>query len=172
MSAGGLKAVFLAERAMLLRLVTARLRDADVAQDVLQELWLKLEAVASGPVADPAAYLYRMANNLAFDRRRSELRRAAREGAWLELRGDGSDEPDAERLLIDRERLRQIEAAIAALPERTAMIFRRYRFDGVPRREIAFEYGISVSAVEKHLQRAYRTIHAVRAGLDVDVSEA
>jgi DNA-directed RNA polymerase specialized sigma24 family protein len=73
----GLKAVFLSERPMLLRLLTARLRDREVAEDVLQDLWVRLESAASGPVADPAAYLFRMANNLAFDRRRSEARRSA-----------------------------------------------------------------------------------------------
>ena len=155
---GGLKAVFLAERRMLLRLLGARLRDPELAEEVLQELWIKLEGMPSGPIADPAAYLYRMANNLAFDRRRSEARRSAREGVWRDSQDD-IEQPDAERALIARERLAQLQAALGALPERTSLIFRRYRIDGVPRRDIAAEEGISVSAVEKHLQRAYRAIH-------------
>ena len=154
----GLKAVFLSERRMLLRLLASRLRDSELAEEVLQDLWIKLESLPSGPIADPAAYLYRMANNLAFDRRRSEVRRSAREGVWLESRDD-VEHADAERTLIARERLEELKAALAALPERTSMIFRRYRIDGVPRRDIAIEEGISVSAVEKHLQRAYRAIH-------------
>lgn len=170
MSAQGLKAVFLAERAMLLRLLVARLRDKDAAEDVLQEVWLKLESLPSGPVADPAAYLYRMANNLAFDRRRSETRRQTREGAWLDLRGDTCDQPNAEQALIARDRLQRMQAAIATLPERTALIFRRYRFDEVPRRDIAEEQGISVSAVEKHLQRAYALIQAAREETGVDIA--
>ena len=145
---------------MLLRLLAARLRDPELAEDVLQELWIKLEGMPSGPIADPTAYLYRMANNLAFDRRRSEVRRSAREGVWLETQ-DVVEEANAERSLIARERLEQLKATLAALPERTAMIFRRYRIDGVPRRDIAIEEGISVSAVEKHLQRAYRAIHEI-----------
>jgi RNA polymerase sigma factor (sigma-70 family) len=163
MSESGLKAVFMAERPMLLRLLTARLRDPDVAADVLQDVWLRLESAGSGPVADPAAYLFRMANNLAFDRRRSEARRSAREGAWLETQSDASDFPDAEEVLLSRERLARLEAAIAALPERTSAIFRAYRFDGTPRKDIARDEGISVSAVEKHLHRAYRAIEGVRA---------
>jgi RNA polymerase sigma factor (sigma-70 family) len=164
----GLKAVFLAERRMLLRLLTARLRDAEAAEDVLQDIWLKLESAGSGPVADPAAYLYRMANNLAFDRRRSEVRRQSREGAWLELRGDEEAGVAQDRALLAREQLFAMQQAIAALPERTAAIFRRYRFDEVPRKDIAIEYGISVSAVEKHLQRAYRIIVDARAQWGVD----
>lgn len=160
MATSGLKAVFLSERRMLVRLLTSRLRDPDLAEDVLQELWIKLEGMPSGPIADPAAYLYRMANNLAFDRRRSEARRSAREGVWLESRDD-LEEADAERTLIARERLEELKAALDALPERTALIFRRYRIDGVPRRDIAVEEGISISAIEKHLQRAYRAIHEI-----------
>lgn len=158
----GLKAIFLAERPMLLRLLTARLRDRDLVEEVLQELWIKLESAASGPIADPAAYLYRMANNLAFDKRRSDMRRSAREGVWLTLQSTETDVPDAERALLARERLRQLQAAVSALPERTAHIFRRYRLEGVPRRDIADEEGISVSAVEKHLRRAYEMVHALR----------
>nr|WP_208408657.1 sigma-70 family RNA polymerase sigma factor [Sphingomonas vulcanisoli] len=145
---------------MLLRLLAARLRDPDLAEEMLQELWIKLEAMPSGPIADPTAYLYRMANNLAFDRRRSEMRRSAREGVWLDTQDD-VEHASAERTLIARERLDELKAALDALPERTALIFRRYRIDGVPRRDIALDEGISVSAIEKHLQRAYRAIHDI-----------
>lgn len=165
----GLKAIFLSERPMLLRLLTARLRDPDLVEDVLQELWLKLDVAASGPIADPAAYLYRMANNLAFDKRRSDMRRSAREGVWLSVQSEENDEPDAERVLIAREKLQELQGAIAALPERTSHIFRRYRLDGVPRRDIAFEEGISVSAVEKHLKRAYQAIQKIKSDLGVDI---
>jgi len=164
----GLKAIFLSERPMLLRLLTARLRDPDLVEDVLQELWLKLDVAASGPIADPAAYLYRMANNLAFDKRRSDMRRSAREGVWLSTQADEGDEPNAEDVLIAREKLKELQAAIAALPERTALIFRRYRLDGVPRRDIAYDEGISVSAVEKHLKRAYQAIQEIKSRTSAD----
>lgn len=166
----GLKAVFLSERPMLLRLLTSRLRDADTAEDVLQDLWLRLEATASGPISDPAAYLFRMANNLAFDRRRSIQRRSARDGAWHDMQSDGSDFPTAEDTLIARERLGALEQAVARLPARTAAIFRAYRFEEKPRKEIAIDEGISVSAVEKHLHRAYKAIHAAIEEKGVDIA--
>ncbi|UAK23003.1 sigma-70 family RNA polymerase sigma factor [Sphingomonas nostoxanthinifaciens] len=166
----GLKAVFLAEQRMLLRLLTARLRDADAAQDVLQDLWLKLESLPSGPVADPAAYLFRMANNLAFDRRRSEQRRSARDGAWVDVQSDASDFPTAEEALLSRETLGRLQAALDGLPPRTAAIFRAYRFEGTPRKDIAVAEGISVSAVEKHLHRAYKTVQTFVAENGVDIA--
>lgn len=166
----GLKAVFLSEQRMLLRLLTARLRDADAAQDVLQDLWLKLESMPSGPVADPAAYLFRMANNLVFDRRRSEQRRSARDGAWMEMQSDASDFPTAEEALISREKLAVLQAALDRLPERTAAVFRAYRFDGKPRKDIAAAEGISVSAIEKHLHRAYKAVLAAAQEAGVDMA--
>jgi RNA polymerase sigma-70 factor (ECF subfamily) len=52
------------------------------------------------------------------------------------------------------------------LPERTRAIFRRFRLDGEPQRRIAEDIGISVSAVEKHLARAYEAIAAAKLRLD------
>ncbi|MES2043900.1 MAG: RNA polymerase sigma factor [Pseudomonadota bacterium] len=155
----GLKAVFLAERPMLARLLSARLGGPDDAEDALQDMWLKLDQFVDRPVADPAAYLFRMAANLAADRRLSAVRRGARDTGWVETQSEADDIPDIERTLIARERLRQVQAALAALPERTQMAFRMFRLEGRPQREIGAELGISVSGVEKLLQRAYRQIH-------------
>lgn len=159
MSGSGLSAVFLTERRMLLRLLTARLGNADDAEDALQDLWMKLETTPSGPIAQPAAYLFRMANNLAFDRRRSATRRAARDTEWLDVQTTAEEVPGIEEALIARERLRQVEAALNALPPRTARAFRMFRFEGVSQRAIADELGLSLSSVEKLLQQAYRAIH-------------
>ena len=158
-SDSGLRAVFMVERPMLLRLVTARLASAADAEDVLQDMWLRLESVASGPVAKPAAYLYRMANNLAFDRRRSAVRRAARDDAWHGLQTTPDEMPDAETALIARHRLVQVQAALAALPEKAGRAFRLFRFEGLSQKAIAMEMDTSLSSVEKWLQRAYRAIH-------------
>jgi RNA polymerase sigma factor (sigma-70 family) len=169
MTESGLDAVFMSQRAALLRFLHARGAGSD-AEDLLQELWLKIAAGTPGPVAEPIPYLFRMADNLMLDRRRSQQRRARREENWTEMVGDtvtgASDQPSPERLLIGRERLRAIEKVLADLGERTSHVFRRYRIDGVGQRDIAVEFGISLSAVEKHLQKAYRAL------LDVQRREA
>ncbi len=163
MSAGGLEAAFLANRPALIRFLRARGAGED-AEDVSQDLWLRLSGIA-GPVDDPAAYLYRMADNLVIDRRRSRLRRSRREEEWEASAGATihgvSDVPSPERWMLAREQLRTIEERLAALGERTMTIFRRFRVDGASQRGIADEQGISVSAVEKHLQKAYRAIAAL-----------
>jgi RNA polymerase sigma factor (sigma-70 family) len=161
---GGLKAYLLRERPVLLRLLTARLGSAEEAEDVVQELWLRLSTMNSTPIAQPGGYLFRMASNIATDRRRSAVAGSRREQDWIETHGaaDGVA-PSAEAGMLASERLRQIDAVIAALPERTARIFRLYRYEEMPRRAVADLVGISVSAVEKHLQTAYRAIHGLVA---------
>jgi len=153
--------VLIANRGPLLRFLRARGAGED-GEDILQELWLKVERLeAEGPIADPRAYLFRMADNLMHDRVRANMRRANREQAWTQAGFDpaGQDEaPSAERSLLARQRLRRVELALATLGERTQAIFRRFRIEGVSQSRIAQEEGISVSAVEKHLQRAYRVV--------------
>lgn len=155
---GGLKAYFLRERPMLLRLLTARLGNVEEADDVLQDVWLRLETMTSPPISQPAGYLFRIANNLAIDRRRAAAYRSQRERHWADIHGEASVAPP-EDAMIAASRLREIDAIVAALPDRTARIFRLYRYEHQPRRTIAETIGISVSAIEKHLQTAYRAIH-------------
>ena len=172
MNTSGLSAVLIANRAPLLRFLRARGAGED-SEDILQELWLKVERLeAEGPIADPRAYLFRMADNLMHDRVRASIRRTSREKAWTETGFDpaGQDEaPSAERSLMARQRLRRVEMALATLGERTQAIFRRFRLEGVSQGRIAQDEGISVSAVEKHLQRAYRVVAAL---VDEDVDAA
>lgn len=172
LASGGLRAAILENRAALLRFLIARRVSPDEAEDILQDLFVKLEIRATGPVAEPRAYLYRMTENLLLDRRRSAGRRAIREEAWTASQGgpapEADDRPSADRILIARERLAAVSRALSELPERTIMIFRRFRVDAVPQKRIAEELGISVSAVEKHLQKAYQIVVEVQTGLDAD----
>jgi len=54
------------------------------------------------------------------------------------------------------------------LGERTDLIFRRFRLDGVSQQIIGEELGISRSAVEKHLQKAYRRLLDIKRQSDAE----
>jgi RNA polymerase sigma factor (sigma-70 family) len=156
---------FLANQPLLLRYLRARGAGED-AEDCLQDLWIRAQACPDDGIGDPLAYLYRMAHNLMLDRYRAAHRRKGREIAYSSdvegHDGDADDAPTAERILIGRDRLRQIDRVLAGLGPRTEHIFRRHRVDEVGQREIAAELGITLSAVEKHLQKAYRAVAAAR----------
>lgn len=144
---------------MLLRLLTARLGSREEAEDAYQDLWLKVDGLIDQPIAEPAAFLYRAAANLATDRRIAAARRGAREMGWLEVQPGAAELPDAERVAIARDELRAVQAAIDDMPERMATALRLFRIERRPQRDIAAQLGISVSGVEKLLQRALRLIH-------------
>jgi RNA polymerase sigma factor (sigma-70 family) len=156
-------------RPALTRFLIVRGMQPVEADDVLQDMFLRVCRIEE-VIVEPGAYLYRMASNLALDVRRSAARRSARERNWIDLQAsdaiDQDGRPTADQALLARERLKAIQDALQALPERTADIFRRYRLDGQPQKAIAGELMISVSAVEKHLQRAYRAVIAARADYD------
>lgn len=173
----GLQSVFLKSRAALTRYLRARRCGDSEAEDILQDLWVKLCGLETGPIAEPMAYLYRMTENMMLDRRRSAMRRTSRETEWTKGQIDGTIErsidaqPSAERLLLARDHLRRVEAVLKALPERTAQAFRAVRIDGTPQKEIAAQMGISLSAVEKHLQKAYRAVLDVQYAPGADWEE-
>ncbi len=159
MNESGLKAVFLEERPTLVRLLIARLGSREEAEDVTQEMWLKLEQLAPKPVSQPAAYLFRMAANLASDRRISAARGGVRNSAWLEAQPAAEELPGAERALLARERLAHVETALAAMPERMRAALRMYRLEELPQKQIAENLGMTLSGVEKLLRRAVRQLH-------------
>lgn len=168
MSSTGLEAVFLSNRDRLLAFLRAH-GAGDAAEDLLQELWIKVSTAPTGPIAQPLSYLYRAANNLMLDRYRSHQQAAKRDHDWTEaattIPGQ-SDDPSTERKLIAREQLRMAQAALDALGERPAAIFRRHRIDGLGQRDIAAEFSVSISTVESDLRRAYRAMIELRSRLD------
>lgn len=169
MDAGGLEAVFLANRAALLRFLQAH-GAGSAAEDLLQELWLKMRDAQTGPIAQPLSYLYRAANNLMLDRYRSERQAGLRERDWSDAAGatvpGRSDEPAGERVLIARETLQRAREALAALGPRVEQVFRRHRLDGVAQKAIAEELGVSLSTVESDLRKATKAMIALRKTID------
>jgi RNA polymerase sigma-70 factor (ECF subfamily) len=156
--ASGLTATFLALRPQLVRLLTARLGKADEAEDVAQDMWFRLARSPSGPIADPGAYLFRMATNLATDRRLSAARRERRDDAWQETLPQGRDYPDGERALAATQELARVEAILEDMPERMRRALILFRVEEQPQRAIAQALGITVSGVEKLLRRGYRQL--------------
>lgn len=161
-TSSGLAAVLLEHREQLLRFLTARLRDPLEAEDVVQEVAVKLMAAPPGPVGQPVAYIYRTALNLANDRWRSRRRREGREAAWLTDQTHMADgvaldpQPSPEAAADLRQRAERVAAAIERMPPGAARVFRLHKLDGLSHAAVAAHLGISKSAVEKHMAVALR----------------
>jgi len=150
--------VYLERRQDLLRFFTLRLRSAAGAEDLVQEIYLRLASLeADTEVSNPVSYLYRLGSNLMLDRLRGERRSGAREQAWRELRQGGADGPDVDdapdalAALDARQRLALIVQAVGELGPQTQRVFRLHKLEGLSHAETAKALGISRSAVEKHM---------------------
>ena len=149
-------------RPLLRRLLAARLGSPDEAEDALQDLWLRVAGLDADQIEQPIPFLCRMATNLATDRRIAAARRGARDGAWEEVQPQSCEYADPERIASGRSELAQAHALIARMPERMREAFTLFRFEEQPQRAIAERMGITVSAVEKLLRRAYHFLQENR----------
>ena len=160
---------FLAQRERLLRFLRAR-GAGEAAEDLLHELWLRLSGAADPEAAAGIGYMMRAADRLMIDRYRAERQARLRDKAWAEAQPGLADNiapaPGPERAIAARQQVAAIEAALADLGPRAAAIVRRHRVDGVPQRDIAAEFGVSLSTVESDLRRAYARILDARRAFD------
>lgn len=159
--------VFLEKRANLVRFFAARLGSRESAEDLAQDLYLKVSAMPQiDDLQSPMALLYRMGANLMLDRLRRDRRAAIREDAWLKtertsLGGeDVVDQPPADEAVASRQRLARLIESLETLPPRMRHAFRLHKLEGMSHAETARAMGISISAVEKHVSAALKALLA------------
>ena len=156
---------YLERRSALVRFCAARMGSTEAAEDVVQELYLKVSAVeAATEVENPVALLYRLASNLMLDRMRQARRAAVRDGSWYREKGilggapDLSQEPPADEAAAARQRLRRMVQAVETLPPQTRRAFELHKLQGLSHAETASALEISVSAVEKLISTALKRL--------------
>ncbi|MNM38231.1 ECF RNA polymerase sigma factor SigE [compost metagenome] len=126
------------------------------AEDLVQETYLRLLRAHEGngePIANPEAYLFTVAQNLAREqaarRRWSTLPIEEIEDLGQSLASGECTEDAAER----EQRSRYLQTLLATLPEHTrAVLVMQYR-DGLSYKQIAERMGVSPHMVKKHVVR-------------------
>ena len=142
----------------LLRFLTRRMGDPDRAADVAHDTVLRL-AVAGDSVSDVQdrrAYLFRVAGNLAIDTLRQNARRAGVAVSDAAMEAVPDPTPLPETTLLARERVRQLDAALAELPSKPRQALLLSRMDGMTHAQIAARLGVSESMVAKYIAQALR----------------
>jgi RNA polymerase sigma-70 factor (ECF subfamily) len=132
------------------------------AEDLIQDVFLAMQRRKSGAqVLNLGGYLFVVASRVLQHYREREERNAS-SSFQLDTHDYASDEPSAERLLLDREDLRRAFDIINKLPRRTHDIFVLHRFEEMSYIAIANKFGVTVSAVEKHISTALGALAALR----------
>ena len=135
-----------AHRATVAAYLRRRSGDAELAEDLTQETFLRLHR-AQPPLQDPAhvrAWLLHVAGNLWIDHLRARK---------LELRLQAETSPSEPPAPV----WRAFEPCIAPLAQRLPDHYRSallWDLDGVPQQEIAVRQGIGVSGAKSRVQRA------------------
>ncbi|KMN05762.1 RNA polymerase sigma factor [Pseudomonas helleri] len=131
-----------------------RLGSEDLASDVLHETYLRVDRMEVPPnLLQPNAYLYRMALNIAADRRQADARLLT--GSEIEDLLQPSDEAlDPSRVVGGQKEIQSLVKALYALPPRQRKILLAARVEEAPHQEIAKRYGISTRMVEKEIKAA------------------
>ena len=162
---------YLEMRTELVRFLTARLGNHAGAEDVYQELFLRLKAARpQDDIENPRGFIFRSAYNLANEQVRASQRRSKRDDAWTDLSGHKigadsvSDEPPADDAIDARRRLKELMAGLDELTPKSREVFVKHHLQGQSHRDIADGLGISVKAVEKQMTLALKNL-AARLGI-------
>lgn len=135
------------------------------AEDMTQEVFVRLAGVETECMQSAEAYIFRMAANLLRDRGRREKVRFDHRAEAMAAEDAGIDLLDPLRVAAGRESLAGLAAGLRELPERTRTIFILYRLENVDKRDIAQAFEISLSTLERHLTRAMAHLtRCVRSG--------
>lgn len=141
-----------------------RVGDRAEAEDLTQETFVRLIGSSTFERADQAhAYVFRVASNLLRDRARLAVRWKKHPHAPLdfalidEVSREVVEDRGPERVLIGRESLAEVLAALDELGERTKSIYILFRLEGMKQKDIAALFGMGLSTVEKHVMMA--TMH-------------
>jgi len=151
-------------RPALMAFFLRRLRNHAEAEDMTQDVFVRLARVDAAQMKSAEAYIFQTAANLLRDRSRREKVRADHR-ALARGEAQGVDPLDPLRFASDRESLALLVAGLKELPEKTRAIFVLHRLENVDKRAIAEAYGLAMSSVDRHLAAAMgHLIARVRGG--------
>lgn len=154
MSKTSLTRVFIECQGELLGFLQGRVKCAATARDLYQDIYLRLHRVEDPDgVQNARGYIFQIARNLVKDHIRNETKRSQ----LLEKHGlldwEAGEISTPEDIVLLRGELTQLQRAIPELPNLSRRIFHAHRFEGKTRRDIAREYGVSLTTVENHIRR-------------------
>lgn len=141
-------------RPALVKYFRRKCGNAAEAEDLAQDVLVRTLARSGWTAERARGYIFRAAVNRWRDRNRRALTHGATV-AWDDAAEFALDEEiSPERVVVVEQELHRVASALRELNERTRDVFMLIRLEQMKQAQIAAMFGISVSAVEKHLARA------------------
>ncbi|WP_092367342.1 sigma-70 family RNA polymerase sigma factor [Phytopseudomonas seleniipraecipitans] len=137
-----------------------RLGDREQAADIAQDTFLRLLLGGRLPSLDESrSYLAQIARNLVID----QWRRQRIERAYLDSIAHlpEPESPSLETRAMVIETLLQIDAMLDAMPAKVREAFLLSQFEGLTYPQVAERLQVSVSSVQKYMQRAISACYQV-----------
>lgn len=151
-----LQETYLKQRNVLRVFLMNKLKSQEDAEDILQDVYLKLNAIAGDEtITNPMAFLFTMASNLATDLIRSRQRsRKILHNDYCHVREVTSNEVAADSVVWSHEWVDSFKTAVLNLPEKQRQVFVMHKLENRSHREISEELQVSIKTVEKHMAKA------------------
>lgn len=157
---------YLARREDLVRYFRVRLRSDEAAEDLVQDIYVKITGIPPEGIDNPSGFLFRLGSNLMLDqikqRKRSGRRDAEWRGANTTSAGweDISEASPADAVADARQRLARIIEVVKELPPPVQEAFRLHKLEGLTHTETAAAMNVSKSSVEKYMMTCLKRILA------------
>jgi RNA polymerase sigma-70 factor (ECF subfamily) len=141
----------------LYRFLWRMVRSEDIADDLLQNIFLKLwkNRETWRPGASISGYLYRAAKNSALNHLRDKKLGAQR---FVRYEEHDADSDESHTTVEQKELSEAIQKCIDALPQGCRTVFILSRYEAMTYREIAGTLEISAKTVDNHMGRALRLL--------------
>lgn len=153
--ATALTRTFIACRISLARYIATFFIGREDIEDTVQETYLRtLIAEENTEIQSPKAFLFRVARNIALNRKKRQRRKFEEAVGSVDELIAVDDGPTPFDALYSQEKMRAFCKALDALPPQCRKVFVMQRMQGLSYQEIAERLGCSPRTIEKHLQKA------------------
>jgi RNA polymerase sigma-70 factor (ECF subfamily) len=133
-------------------------KNADVAKDIVQQVFIKLwDKKQSLNITGPMEpYLYRMVINTSLNHIKKEKKYTRLEDNPSQINEQDTDAQENTDNIETKEK--KVRDAIGELPPQCQTVFSLSRYQNLSNKEIASHLGISVKTVEKHITVAFKAL--------------
>ncbi len=145
--------------ASLMRYLRGTYRKARESDDLLQDVYAGvIEAAQKELPKSPKPFVFAVAHNIMVNRIRRERIVLMDTVSDLEQLGLAAETPAPDRVVIARDELRHLRAAIERLPSRCREVILLSRVEGLSGQEIATRLNIDKSTVSHHIKQGMQLL--------------